>query len=488
MSMAVTASAWCLSGQTHDEDAGAGWREHALAVASVTVDILFLVVIRILGKQERKALALARQNAADMRESEELTRSVLENVTEAIVTVHVDGEIRMFNEAAEAMFLCSVDRAAGQNFDRFLFGLDWDQTLERIKDSQHGSVMVKGQRSSGEAFPCRIALGRVATEKQFCYIITARDESARIESEERMAQINQQLIDASHKSGMSEVMTGVLHNVGNILNSLQVSTRLVAGKLKEGRLGRLREAAEILKQHQPDLVGFLTENPQGQQFVDYLDVLSKKLLDDRDQLLQEMQSVTRNIDHIGHVIRSQQQDARVQLLSREEEPSALMDDACQILSGRTANYNIQIVRGFQPCPTIRSDRHKILQILVNLIKNAQEAVAEINQRPRVIRLAVSSPVPDLVQLVVKDNGVGMTRAQLEKVLTFGYTTKPDGHGFGLHSCMNTARQLGGEISVESPGPGLGSKFTLTLPANRNQNSNDPEESGVKKADTVCPVS
>ena len=438
-------------------------QSHTVAVGGIVVDLLLFFAIGSIGKQKRRALTLARQMTEDMRESEELTRSVLKNATEAIITVNVDGKIRMFNEAAESMFLQTADRAAGENFHWLLFQLDWEQALQCIKESPSGSMMVKCQRSTGEVFPCQIALGRVSTEKQFCYIITARDETARIEAEEKMAEINQQLIDASHKSGMSEVVTGVLHNVGNILNSLKVSSGIVADKLRGGHVPRLRKAADILLENQSDLVTFLTESPQGQQFVNYLDQLSDKLLDDRDLVEEEIENVQKNIEHISHVIQSQQQNAGIELLNREENIAALMDDACQIVSGRNVDFKIQIVRGYQECPRIRSDRHKILQILINLIKNAQDAVGEIDERPRVIRLSVQAPNKGFVQLIVKDNGIGMTRAQLKKVLTFGFTTKPEGHGFGLHSCLNAAVNLGGEIAVESPGPGLGSKFTLTLP-------------------------
>jgi signal transduction histidine kinase len=116
---------------------------------------------------------------------------------------------------------------------------------------------------------------------------------------------------------------------------------------------------------------------------------------------------------------------------------------------------------YQLSVTLSSDRHKVLQILTNLLSNAIQAMHQ-NQGQRLITIKVFRAGSELV-LSVNDNGIGITDEQMQHMFRYGYTTKKSGHGFGLHSCSIDAKILGGTLSCASEGPGKGSTFTLTLP-------------------------
>jgi PAS domain S-box-containing protein len=445
--------------------AGDGMQSLIVAFGGLTVDLLLFFVIASIGRQKRRTMKFARQITKDLTENNQLTRSILQQASEAIITVDQQGQIDLFNEAAEDMFGICAQLAAGSSFDKLLDRMDWQKLLELadIAALENQELIIKGLRHAGEPFPCRIALGRVTATGQLNYIIIVTDETARVEAAKKIAEVNQQLIDASHKSGMSQVTTGVLHNVGNVLNSVNVSTDVLLGTLSKSRAPHLRKMAEIFGEHSANLAEFLTNDPRGKSFTDYLEQATLKLSQDHEGMTKELHLLHTHVQHIIEIIRVQQGQACGQLLEREEKVNELMEDAMKINMSKNQQYEIEIIRDFDDCPCITSDRHKILQILVNLIKNAQEAVRKVDDRKRVIKLKTEHVADECIQMIIEDNGIGISTESLVKVLQFGYTTKHGGHGFGLHSCLIAAKQVGGELSVESDGEGCGARFTLTLP-------------------------
>jgi PAS domain S-box-containing protein len=225
--------------------AGDGMQSLIVAFGGLTVDLLLFFVIASIGRQKRRTMKFARQITKDLTENNQLTRSILQQASEAIITVDQQGQIDLFNEAAEDMFGICAQLAAGSSFDKLLDRMDWQKLLELadIAALENQELIIKGLRHAGEPFPCRIALGRVTATGQLNYIIIVTDETARVEAAKKIAEVNQQLIDASHKSGMSQVTTGVLHNVGNVLNSVNVSTDVLLGTLSKSRAPHLRKMA-----------------------------------------------------------------------------------------------------------------------------------------------------------------------------------------------------------------------------------------------------
>jgi signal transduction histidine kinase len=128
-------------------------------------------------------------------------------------------------------------------------------------------------------------------------------------------------------------------------------------------------------------------------------------------------------------------------------------------------HSIDLRTESEPLPPINTDRHKVLQILLNLLRNAKDAVKASGNQERKIRIQMLRVNDERVAIRVADNGIGIEPASLVRIFSHGFTTKRDGHGFGLHSGALAAKQLGGSLSVDSPGTGGGATFTLELPIN-----------------------
>ena len=278
-----------------------------------------------------------------------------------------------------------------------------------------------------------------------------------------LAEAQRHLMDLSRLSGMAEVATGVLHNVGNVLNSVNVSASLVASRIQESRLGNLASLVKLLRQHSADLPSFLTADPKGQRAMPYLEKLSEHLQEERQGLLKELALLTDYVGHIKQIVATQQNYAKVSGLVETLSLADLVEDALRILQPALDRHQIRLEREFEALPPVATDKHKLIQILLNLLRNAKQAIKESGGSERTIRVCVRRSGEDRVRLEVRDSGVGLPAENLTRVFAHGFTTKQDGHGFGLHSGALAARQMGGTLWAESDGPGRGAIFVLEIP-------------------------
>ena len=291
----------------------------------------------------------------------------------------------------------------------------------------------------------------------------ASDITERKQAEANLEEAHRQLVDASRHAGMAEVATGVLHNVGNVLNSVNVSASLVADYVKKSKLGGLEKATTLLREHSADLGAFLTSDPRGKLLPGYLAQLADHLAQERQSVLVELESLRKNIEHIKDIVAMQQSYAKLSGVAETVKVIDLIEDALRMNSGALTRHEVQVVRKFgDRLPEIIVDRHKVLQILVNLIRNAKYACDESgrNDKQMILR-AVNGD--GRIKISVADNGVGIPKENLTRIFNHGFTTRKDGHGFGLHSGALAAREMGGSLNAHSEGPGLGACFTLSLP-------------------------
>ena len=291
----------------------------------------------------------------------------------------------------------------------------------------------------------------------------SRDITARKETELRLAVTQKELLEASRLAGMAEIASGVLHNIGNALNSVNTSAALLVEQVLRSRLGNLTKATELLEQHSGDLTVFLAEDPRGRQLPGYLIQLAALLAAERAGFQRELELLRRNIEHIKEIVAMQQSYARVSSLTEDLKPAELVEEALRISEASLSRHGIGVHRDFLPVPLVRVIRHKVLQILVNLIRNAKHAMDDSGRTDKEMAIALHTSAAGQVEIVVRDNGVGIPAENLAKIFTFGFTTRKDGHGFGLHSSANAANELGGRLRGESAGPGQGAVFTLEIP-------------------------
>ncbi|MFA5264829.1 MAG: PAS domain-containing protein [Opitutaceae bacterium] len=291
----------------------------------------------------------------------------------------------------------------------------------------------------------------------------SRDITARKEAEERMANMQKELLEASRMAGIAEISSGVLHNIGNALNSVTTSASLVLDLLARSRAPNMGKASLMLEQHLADLPVFLTQDSKGKQLPGYLIQLSQALVAERDRCRKELELLRGNVEHVKEIISTQQNYARMSHGSENLAPVELMEESIRISEASLNRHGITVIKDYQPVPVVHVARHKVLQILVNFIRNAKQAMDESGRTDKEVTISLRSTPQGRVLFMVRDNGVGIPPENLGKIFSFGFTTRKHGHGFGLHSCINAAAELDATVRCESEGVGKGAVFTLEIP-------------------------
>jgi signal transduction histidine kinase len=283
-------------------------------------------------------------------------------------------------------------------------------------------------------------------------------------AEAKLEALHRQLVDASRQAGMAEVATSVLHNVGNVLNSINVAATLVDERVRKSRVADLNRLVKLLSDHSGDLGAFLTADPRGQKVPEFLGQLADRLAAEQALVLTELASLRKNVEHIKEIVAMQQSYAKVSGVIERIEIAELAEDTLRMNAAAFARHDVRVVREYSPVPPINTDKHKVLQILINLVRNAKYACDESGRSDKQVTVRVNNG-DDRVRISVIDNGVGIPPENLTRIFHHGFTTRKDGHGFGLHSGALAAKELGGTLTAQSDGPGKGATFALELPKN-----------------------
>jgi PAS domain S-box-containing protein len=292
---------------------------------------------------------------------------------------------------------------------------------------------------------------------------TLHDITDRKEAETRLERLNEELIRASREAGIAEFATGVLHNVKNVINSINVSAGVISEQVQKSKSSSLTKVTTMLREHAGNLGSFITEHPQGKLLPKYLEQLDERLSTERAVLLGELQAFGTNVQHIKDIIAMQQNYAKLGGGSEKVNPVDLMEDSLRIVADGLSRHGIKVGREYAAnLPDITVEKHKVLQILVNFIRNAKESCQSSNEHDGELVLKLSNG-GEFVHFAVRDNGIGIPPENLSRLFERGFTTKEDGHGFGLRSAALAVRQLGGDIKAQSDGVGKGATFSLKLP-------------------------
>jgi signal transduction histidine kinase len=319
-----------------------------------------------------------------------------------------------------------------------------------------------------------LALRNVMPVCDSCHAVISKNNEWQTAIEE----LRKQLLQASRQAGMAEVATSVLHNVGNVLNSVNVSATLVLDNIKKSNAAHLARAVAMLNEHLDDLGRYVTNDPKGKQLPGYLTRVSEQLAREQQRAVAELESLRENIEHIKEIVAMQQSYAKVSGVAESVKITDLVEDALRLNAGSLARHEVALVREYTDAPAITVEKHKVLQILVNLIRNAKYACDESGRTDKQITLKVSRR-DQWVCVAVIDNGVGIPVENRTRIFNHGFTTRKNGHGFGLHSGALAAAELGGTLTAHSDGPGTGAAFTLELPVA------DGEDAGAARLHPVC---
>ncbi len=409
-----------------------------------------------------------------LQDSEQHFRSLIENASDIITIIDQDNRFRYVSPSAKRLLDFAPDELIGNIALDYIHADDVkpvSEQLRRVAEAPEGiaSAEYRFRHKDGSWIYLESKARNLLADPGVAgIIINSRDVTERKRAQAEMENIHGQLLEASRCAGMAEVATNVLHNVGNVLNSVNVSAGLVSEKVQKSKAPDLAKAVALMREHENDLAGFLTKHPKGTQLVSYFSTLAQHLIYEQDEMLNELESLNKNIEHIKVIVNMQQNYASASGIVETLAIVDLVEDALRMNVSALARHEVQVVREYTTTPSVPVDKHKVLQILVNLVRNAKFALNDSGRKDKRLTVRVETDGDGFVKVCVIDNGVGIPPEHLTRIFEHGFTTRKNGHGFGLHSGALAAKDLGGNLHVHSDGPGRGATFTLSLPLRKER--------------------
>ncbi len=344
------------------------------------------------------------------------------------------------------------------------------QVLKLNEESNRAKGLAKYELAIMVLVVCMVSLALY-----YGHILAARA----VKDEQKRNDMQLALFEASRKAGMADMASGVLHNVGNVLNSVNVSTASLQQKVRQSRAARIDDVLGLLDKNRDELASYVTSEP-GQRLLAYLKVLSTTLQGDNELIGEELRALAANVEHINRIVQMQQSVAAMRGISESFDIVTVIEDAIRINQASLNRHEVIVERDYQSRSIVTGDRHKVIQILVNLVGNARYAVCAKPDGEKRIVIRVSLQGENLL-IQVQDHGVGIAAEDQTRIFSHGFTTKGEqGHGFGLHSSALAATEMHGKLTAFSKGLGHGACFTLILPVS----CQDIKESKVVRRSTT----
>ena len=443
----------------------------------------------MLGQIQQQATALqginetlerrVEQRTRELERSLSLLHATVESTADGILVVDRQGRLATYNKKFAAMWRIPETAIASGSDEQLLTTMldqvaapeDFLRSVRELYANPSVPSFDVIEFKDGRVFE-RYSLPQCLGKEIVGRVWNFRDITERKQAEKKLEILHRQLLDASRQAGMAEVATNVLHNVGNVLNSVNVSSALVSDRVRKSKTTNLTKLAALVQEHQHDIVAFLTSDPKGRQVPGYLVGLAALLAQEQTEVLKELQSLSANIDHIKEIVAMQQSYSKMSGVMESISVDDLVEDAIRMNNAALVRHDVQVIREYSETPPVFVEKHKVLQILVNLIRNSKYALDESGHSDKQLTVQVRKNGGDFVRVSVIDNGIGIPPQNLTRIFEHGFTTRRNGHGFGLHSGALTAKELGGTLTAYSDGSGKGATFVLELPVQAKETSHE----------------
>ncbi len=402
----------------------------------------------------------------ELADKEKKTRAILTTIVDGIVTTDENGLIQTCNPAAEAMFGFEPGKFEGENIYFFISPKAQDTltlSLDSLAKNDSFHVELMGMRKGGEFFPVELSTSKINLTQGVNYVLTLNNITERKLSEEKLKNLNNQLIGMARQAGMAQVAHSVLHNVGNVLNSVNVSISLIKEKLNKSEMFTLKNMSNILENQHEEWVQLMMKSPKGNFFPQYMRLLVESWEGEFAKNSKELDLLSHKVDHIKHIIRNQQALEVNASIVEEVSLLGLINDAVVMNNLQLKQPGLTININCSDIGNIIVDKVKLLQILVNLIQNAKDAVLASLTKDKEISIKANVTYENRLLIQIIDNGIGILPEYLNQIFSFGFTTKKQGHGFGLNASATIAQELEGRLTAQSEGAGKGATFILELP-------------------------
>ncbi|WNM59381.1 PAS domain S-box protein [Candidatus Nitrospira allomarina] len=419
-----------------------------------------------IGKEATGALESAR---GELAASRYYVENILRSMADSLLVINADMTIGAVNPSLLNLLGYQEDDLIGQS-PGLIFGEEFSQGAIIENLLLQGSV--SGVESSfltheGEKITISVS-GSMMQDLQGQFqglVCVAQDITERKRMEEEKLQLHEQLMETSRQLGMAEVATGVLHNVGNVLNSINVSIGVITDLLKNSMVGDVGRISELLDKHREDLGRYLSQNPKGKQVPHYLGKLSEQLKEEQRVALLELERLRENAGHAQQCVAVQQDLAKPGGMTERVCVAEVIAEALTVNQKMLEETNVSVIQEFQEVPQLIVEKHQLLQILVDVIRNACQAMESAARRHLIVRIKLIIGPPDSLCLEVQDTGSGIPPDDITKIFGQGYSTKYGGRGLSLHHGALMAKNMGGALRAQSEGMGQGATFFLDLPGN-----------------------
>ncbi len=454
LSMRILPTPDCVSGDSgHRDEKNYSFECHQLLNGS--------------GREEKTWFLESTRDA--LAESKHYVDNILRSMADSLLVINADMTIGGVNPSLLTLLGYQENELIGES-PGLIFGEEFAQGSIIENLLLHGSV--SGVESSfltheGQKIPISVSGSMMQDQKgQFQGLVcVAQDITERKRMEEEKLQLHEQLLDTSRKLGMAEVASGVLHNVGNVLNSINVSIGVITDLLKNSMVGDVSRISQLLEKHRENLGAYFSQNPKGKQIPGYLEKLSGQLVEEKRVALLELDRLRENAGHAQQCVSAHQDFAKPSGLTEPVFLVELVKEALAVNQDLLVGSSIEVIQEHQEVPQVMVDKHQVLQILVDVIRNACQAMDSSVVKRLIVRVVLVIGPPDSICLEVQDTGHGIPADDLTKIFGQGYNTKNGGRGLSLHHGALMAKNMGGALRAQSEGTGQGAIFFLDLPGN-----------------------
>jgi len=395
--------------------------------------------------------------------------NVLRSMADSLLVIDANLTIGSVNPSLLELLGYGEDELIGQS-PGLIFGEEFAQGSIIENLLLQGSV--SGVESSfltcdGRVIPISVSGSMIQDEQgQFQGLVcVAQDITERKRMEEEQLQLHEQLLETSRQLGMAEVASDVLHNVGNVLNSINVSIGVIADLLKNSMVGDVGRISQLFHKHREDLGNYFSTNPKGKQIPLYLEKLSSQLIEERRVAIAEIDRLRENAHHALQCVAAQQDLGTPSGITEPISVVELLEEALTVNHELLESGPVHVSREFQEIPQLIVDKHQVLEVMSDVMKNACQAMTSVSDKQLIVRARLIPGPPDSVCLEVQDSGVGIASDDLIKIFRQGNSPQSGGRGMSLHNGALMAKNLGGALQAYSIGIGHGATFSLELPGN-----------------------
>lgn len=278
-----------------------------------------------------------------------------------------------------------------------------------------------------------------------------------------LATSRKRVLGAAHQAGMADVTSEVLHNVGNVINSANASVEQLGEQLHNSKVSGLERAVELLRENSGRIGEFFSQDPRGPKLADYLMKISGVMRQECRANLERVARIRKSLFHIQEIISHQEQWAHRPEFAFETDLAEVFQEVLLLNQDRLDQAGIVTELQVEPKLELMLNKSKLTQVLVNLVRNAIQAMERTAGGARVLTLLARRLDDQSIEIEIQDTGCGMTDEVQASLFHHGFTTKENSQGIGLHYCANAVRTMGGAIAASSGGPGRGASIRIRLP-------------------------